>query len=239
MTDMRQEPTDRAMIERIVRDIYKMPELGIIDEVYEHTRKDDKKDFQCDVEMRDTGKIRTDVIVEQPMGDSMFIPEKDQLVKVEFLDGDEDRPLITGTVPNHIDRPPLGESGMARMSRGVSQKEIDEENPEVTYVDWEGNEETVKPEFPYGLFFDMAPDGSYARIGRRVKDSEEPEDAHYSEIRADAEIVLKRNGNIRIAAGKDPEGAATEEGVIELAGDVQQISLAQGPHGTEDFGEDS
>lgn len=238
MTDMEQEPTDRAMIESVVRDIYKMPELGIVDEVYEHQEVDDKKDFQCDVEMRDTGKIRNDVLVEQPTRGSMFIPEEDELVKVIFLAGNEDRPLITGRVPNHIDRPPMGEAGMARISRGVSQKQIDEDNPKVTYVDWEGNENSVNPKSPYGLFFDIAPDGSYMRLGRRVKDDEETQDVHHSQIRADAEIVLKRNGNIRIAAAEDPESGGSES-IIELAGDVQNTQKADGPHGTEDFGDDS
>lgn len=98
-----------SLIQAIVRDqlqSFMIGELGIVTEVYSHEISSDKNNYECDVKLRDSGlELRHVPTSTQRIG-SVDIPNKDDLVLVQFLHGDIHSAIITGRLYNDKDRPP-------------------------------------------------------------------------------------------------------------------------------------
>ena len=98
-----------GIIQSVVRDqmrSFKTADLGIVTEVYSHENKSDKNNYQCDVRLRDSGLVLKRVQVCTQRIGAVYIPNKDDLVLVQFLHGDIHSALITGRIYNDTDRPP-------------------------------------------------------------------------------------------------------------------------------------
>lgn len=97
------------IVQAVVRDQlrgFKTAELGIVTQVYSHESASDKNNYECDVRLRDSGlELKKVPVLTQRIG-SVAIPNKDDLVLVQFLHGDMHSAFITGRVYNDVDRPP-------------------------------------------------------------------------------------------------------------------------------------
>jgi phage baseplate assembly protein gpV len=97
------------LIQAIVRDqlaSQKVAELGIVTQVYSHENGSDKNNYECNVRLRDSElELKRVAVAAQRIG-AVAIPNVDDLVLVQFLNGDIHRAVITGRLYNDQDRPP-------------------------------------------------------------------------------------------------------------------------------------
>lgn len=99
-----------SVIQAIIRDqlaCFKTAELGVVTRVHSHSSGGDKNNYQCDVRLRDSGlELKRLSVATQRIG-AVAIPNEDDLVLVQYLNGDMHTAVVTGRVYNDKDRPPV------------------------------------------------------------------------------------------------------------------------------------
>ena len=98
-----------AVIQAVVRDHlrgFKTAELGVVTAVYSHESAGDKNNYECDVRLRDSGLELKRVPVSTQRVGSVAIPNRDDLVLVQYLNGDIHSAIIAARLHNDQDRPP-------------------------------------------------------------------------------------------------------------------------------------
>jgi phage baseplate assembly protein gpV len=97
------------LIQAIVRDElqgYRTAELGVVTAVYSHENGTDKHNYECDVRLRDSGlELKRLAVCTQRVG-AVAIPNPDDLVLVQYLNGDIHAGVIVGRLYNDKVRPP-------------------------------------------------------------------------------------------------------------------------------------
>jgi len=98
-----------TLIQAVIRDQlrgFKTAELGVVTKVYSHEASSDKNNYQCDIKLRDSGlELKRVNVATQRMG-AVAIPNKDDLVLVQYLNGDIHSAIVTGRLYNDAVRPP-------------------------------------------------------------------------------------------------------------------------------------
>jgi phage baseplate assembly protein gpV len=97
------------LIQAIIRDqlrAFRTAELGVVVAVYPHRSASDKHNYACDVRLRDSGLELKRVPVTTDRIGAAAIPNPEDLVLVQFLNGDIHAAVITGRLYNDQDRPP-------------------------------------------------------------------------------------------------------------------------------------
>ena len=101
-------------IRRIVRQelqTIRTAELAVVQELHPHAADSDKDNYACTVVLRNSGLVLAKVpVITQRLGQAS-IPAVDDLVLVQFLGGDINAAVITGSLYNDADRPPLNDAG--------------------------------------------------------------------------------------------------------------------------------
>ena len=98
-----------GIIRAIVRDqlrSVRIAELGVVTAVYPHEGQSDVYNCECDVKLRDSGLELKRVTVGVPRMGFVAIPNKDDLVLVNFLHGDVHSAVITARLYSDADRAP-------------------------------------------------------------------------------------------------------------------------------------
>lgn len=98
-----------SLIQAVIRDqlqSFKTAELGVITAVYSHESASDKNNYECDVRLRNSGLELKRVPVATTRIGAVAIPNRDDLVLVQYLNGDIHSAIITGRLHNDVDRPP-------------------------------------------------------------------------------------------------------------------------------------
>ena len=98
-----------SLIQAVIRDqlqIFKTAELGVVTQIYSHENSSDKNNYECDVRLRNSGLELKRVPVDTPRIGVVAIPNKDDLVLVQYLHGDIHSAIISGRLYNDVDRPP-------------------------------------------------------------------------------------------------------------------------------------
>lgn len=120
-----------SLIQAIVADMlqsHRTAELGVVTAVYSHSSGSDKNNYECDVRLRDSGlELKKVALTTQRVG-AVAIPNVNDLVLVQFLNGDVHSAVITGRLyydqtrsPEAKDRelvyisPDAAESGVRRV----------------------------------------------------------------------------------------------------------------------------
>jgi hypothetical protein len=104
------------LIQRIVRqelDALRTAELAVVQEQHPHEGESDLENYACTVALRDSGIVLRQVPVATPRIGSVAIPAVGDMVLVQFLGGDVNRPVIAGSLYNDEDRPPPSGDGLA------------------------------------------------------------------------------------------------------------------------------
>jgi phage baseplate assembly protein gpV len=98
-----------ALIKAVVRDQlrgFRTAELGVVTSVHSHENGGDNNNYECDVRLRDSGlELKRIPVGTQRVG-SVAIPNKDDLVLIQFLNGDVHAALIVSRLHNDKDRSP-------------------------------------------------------------------------------------------------------------------------------------
>jgi uncharacterized protein involved in type VI secretion and phage assembly len=103
-------------IQRIVQEELsrlRTAELGIVQEQHPHAGEGDTDNYACTVVLRNSGIVLKRVPVATPRIGTASIPSVGDLVLVQFVGGDVNAPVITGSLYNDEDRPPVNADGQA------------------------------------------------------------------------------------------------------------------------------
>ena len=86
-------------------------ELAVVQAQHAHESDSDTDNYALSVRLRDTGIVLGKVPVATGRLGSACIPPVGALVLVQFIGGDVNAPIITGTLYNDEDRPPINADG--------------------------------------------------------------------------------------------------------------------------------
>lgn len=103
-------------LRRIIREeirALRLPELAVVQEIHPHADAGDDDNHACTVRLRDTDLVLARVPVATPRKGMAAIPDVGDLVLVQFLGGEANAPVITGSLYNDEDRPPVSAEGEA------------------------------------------------------------------------------------------------------------------------------
>jgi phage baseplate assembly protein gpV len=101
-------------LRRVVREELKalrLSSLAVVQEIHPHASADDTDNYACTVRMRDTELVLARVPVVTSRKGFASVPDVGDLVLIQFLEGDSNAPLITGSLYNDEDRPPENDEG--------------------------------------------------------------------------------------------------------------------------------
>ena len=180
MTGDAVEPTERGRIQALIDNAIALPRIGRVTAVRTHTDTSDTSNHEVDVAVPPGDPVQEfrTVPILQPTGASVALPQEGDLVRVNFLDGDGDRPIVDGVVYADADRDraPLADAGDVRVSRG-------------------------------DLYAELAGDGSVARLAKKPGDLDTPTatvsiDAQGAvTIKTDGDITVSAGGDVVIDEG--------------------------------------
>lgn len=88
-------------------------ELAVVQENYPHADAGDTDNYACTVVLRNSGLVLRQVPVATPRIGQVSIPSVGDLVLVQFVGGDLNAPIITGSLYTDAARPPVSEPQQA------------------------------------------------------------------------------------------------------------------------------
>ena len=86
-------------------------ELAIVQEQHPHAGDSDQDNYACTVQLRNSGIILKEVPVATARIGQASIPAVGNLVLVQFVGGNINAPVITGSLYNDEERPPVNDDG--------------------------------------------------------------------------------------------------------------------------------
>jgi len=98
------------VIKAIVREELKrlhVGDLGVVTSVFPHSAEGDRDNYECNVQLKNSGLELRKVPVATPIIGTAAIPSVKDLVLVSFVCGDVNQPIIIGRLYNDEQRPPL------------------------------------------------------------------------------------------------------------------------------------
>ena len=114
--------TLRSIIREELRAL-RLPELAVVQKLHPHADAADDDNYACTVRLRDTGLVIARVPVTTTRKGMAAIPDIGDLVLVQFLGGEANAPVITGSLYNDEDRPPTNAEGEAVLRLPVDAAE--------------------------------------------------------------------------------------------------------------------
>jgi uncharacterized Zn-binding protein involved in type VI secretion len=115
------EANERGRILNIVRGELSFSKIGRVRTVWTHTEPDDNSNHEVDVAIPPGEPLQEPrrIPVIQPTIGGVYVPKEGDLVRISYLDGDGDRPIVDGVVYGDADedRAPLAEEGDIRLFR--------------------------------------------------------------------------------------------------------------------------
>ena len=166
-------------------------DIGVVTRTHPHATASDKKNYACDVRLRDSGlELKAVPVATQRIGHAA-IPNVADLVLVAFVGGDIHGAVIVGRLYNDVDRPPLG-SDQEWVYVCPDAKKSDVRRAHFEFPN--GNKATLDDE---KLVIEM---GS-TRLSIKNGGDVELQSAGKVTIHSDADFEIKAGGNLAIEAG--------------------------------------
>lgn len=103
-------PQLRRLIREEVQAL-RIAELAVVQTQHPHAGEGDTDNYAVTVRLRDTGILLGKVPIATPRLGSVAIPPVGSLVLVQFIGGDINAPVVTGTFYTDEDRPPTSDDG--------------------------------------------------------------------------------------------------------------------------------
>lgn len=123
------DPNERGRILSLIDDALALPEIGRVTQVYEHTDPSDQSNHEVDVaippgETPTTTHRRVPIV--QPTSGAALVPQVGDMVRVSFIGGEGERPVVDGIVYGDADqdRAPIATEGDVRLRRGDLEVEL-------------------------------------------------------------------------------------------------------------------
>ncbi len=105
-------------LRRIVREemaALRTAELAVVQDIHPHASDSDTDNYACTVALRDTGLVLARVPLLTSRAGFACVPAVGHLVLVQFVGGNINAPVITGSLYNDEERPPVNDDGKAVM----------------------------------------------------------------------------------------------------------------------------
>jgi phage baseplate assembly protein gpV len=190
-----------ALIQAVIREelrSHKTAELGIVTALHPHASGGDTNNYQCDVRLRDSGlELKRVQVCTQRIG-AVAIPNEDDMVLVQFINGDIQQAVITGRLYNDTDRPPEADAH------------------EWVYISPDGaasDTRRVYMEFPNGNTLLLDDDKLVIEMGDTTLTMKNGGDV---ELKTSAEVVVESAGNTEIKASGNLD--LTADGDVSVSG---------------------
>jgi phage baseplate assembly protein gpV len=203
-----------SLIQAVIRDqlrAFKTAELGVVTTVYSHEDSSDNNNYECDVKLRDSGlELRRVAVSTQRVG-SAAIPNTDDLVLVQYLNGDIHSAVISGRLYNDQDRPPQAKTG------------------EFVYVSPDDPASGIRRmylEFPNGNTLTLDDDKLVLEMGQSKVSVNHDGDIEVNSGSSDITLTDQNGSNlvkIQVQAGQ-----VSVQGQVKVTVDAPQIELVQG-----------
>jgi phage baseplate assembly protein gpV len=103
-----------ATLRRIVQEelrALRTAELAVVQDIHPHASASDDDNYAVTVALRESGIVLKQVPVACARAGFATIPAVGQLVLVQFVGGDLNAPIVTGSLYNDVDRPPENDDG--------------------------------------------------------------------------------------------------------------------------------
>jgi uncharacterized protein involved in type VI secretion and phage assembly len=98
------------LIRAIVRDELQrlhLGDLGVVTSVFPHSSEDDSNNYECNIQLKNSGLELRRVPVATPTTGVAAIPNIQDLVLVTYVGGDANAPIVIGRLYNDEQRPPV------------------------------------------------------------------------------------------------------------------------------------
>lgn len=163
----------------------RVAEIGVVTQLFPHESGNDKNNYACNVRLRDSGlELQRVPVATQRIG-LAAIPNVDDLVLVQFVQGDLHGAIITGRLYNDADRPPEAKA------------------KEWVYVCPDGAESGVRRlylEFPNGNMLLLDDDKVVLEMGDTTLSIKNGGDV---ELKSNAKLLIETQGSTEIKAQGD------------------------------------
>ena len=128
MTDILDE-NERGRILQLVQNNLSFPRIGEVQKVWTHSEAGDNSNHEVNVAIPPGGEPFQEhrrVPILQPTSGVAYVPEVGDLVRVSYLAGNGDRPVVDGAVYGDADadRAPLADEGDVRLHRKGATIEV-------------------------------------------------------------------------------------------------------------------
>lgn len=163
----------------------RVAEIGVVTQLFTHESGSDKNNYACNVRLRDSGlELQRVPVATQRIG-LAAIPNVDDLVLVQFVQGDLHGAIVTGRLYNDADRPPEAKA------------------KEWVYVcpdDAESGVRRMYLEFPNGNTLLLDDDKVVLEMGDTTLSIKNSGDV---ELKSNAKMLIETQGNTEIKAQGD------------------------------------
>jgi uncharacterized protein involved in type VI secretion and phage assembly len=181
-------------IRRIVQDEMgrvRTSELAIVQEQHPHASDSDNDNYSCTVQLRNSGIILKQVPVATSRIGSVSIPAAGDLVLVQFISGDMNAPVITGSFYNDEDRPPANDGGQSIMHLPLGASDADAVHIELH----SGDKREIVIKLGEGVSVNIRDDDPVIELD--VDDGKAT-----LKIERDGALTLESKGDLKVKGGK-------------------------------------
>lgn len=181
---------------------YRNTELGVVTKLYSHESESDNNNYACNVKLKDSDlELQNVGIATQRIG-AVAIPNKDDLVMVQFINGNVNNAVITGRLYNDVDRPPVAKSH------------------ELVYISPDSKETGIRRvylKFPNGNIFLLKDDEISLETGNtKIRFNHDGD----IEIESNSRVKIKTQSDMAIDSGSKVEIKANSDLKVESMGDI-------------------
>lgn len=200
----------QAIIDDRLRSL-RTADLAVVTAVHPHETGGDNNNYECDVKLRDTGLALKKVPVASQRIGAAAIPNIDDLVVIQYLNGDLHAAVITGRLYNDKDRSPVAKTG------------------ECVYVSPDKEQSGIRRlhlAFPNGNVLTLDDDALKLELGKTVVTVN-----HDGEVVIDsgnADITLKDGNGSNHLAIKPGGGEVSVKSQTKVSVDAPSIELVGG-----------
>ncbi|MBI3953337.1 MAG: Rhs element Vgr protein [Chloroflexi bacterium] len=177
-------------IQRIVRaelGQLRTAELAVIQEQHPHASDSDQDNYACTVQLRNSGIVLKHVPVATSRIGGVSIPAVGDLVLVQFIGGDVNAPVITGSLYDDEDRPPANMDGQAILHLPLGASDSDAVHIELT----SGDSRSILLKLGTGISVEVKDDDPVVKLsvdGSKAK----------LQIDRDGAVLVESQGDIQV-----------------------------------------
>lgn len=191
-------------LRRLIREevsVLRSAELAVVQAQHPHASDGDNDNYAVTVRLRDTGIVLGKVPVATGRLGSVAIPPAGALVLVQFLGGDVNAPVITGTFYNDEDRPPVNDDGQVIWNLPAGASPDDALRLEVSSVD----KKSVVLKLGSALTVELTDDDPAVSI----------------DVGGNAQLTIDSDGTVTITSAQTLSMKASSDLKIEAQGNVE------------------